>query len=1054
MNDLAQKLTNARSFILWSEFAALIHDIGKLSYAFYKYRKEWHTRPKGYTQDDPHSDKFLEKHDSIIQKYPLLLKLFSVPVKRTNLIEIYNKELGFPDSDDFSALTAIQTHTTPKGVLMKMLKAADVVDSAEDRNNPLFSAEQTDRLKRTGPFDDVVYRTNVFGPETCDDLVPVHEMESLRNGLYEEFSGLLPSICRTNSVGPCEVNIRFESSLQTQLRRTIKRVFRKGLSDTTRPQNDTTLWEHSYAVASLFKIILAHWIIHKEQLDDYKKVTFDIFGVGWDGYRFISQGHKITDITGRKGLIEKIKESIAEIIEYTYPIGNRIYEDDNGIYFIVPCLPNKLLSFLKESISQVCAKTSDGELSPHFSHVPRTRFITQIIRALRDVRIVRAAPSGETTSYCRQKLEEFWVSAQESLICPVCQKRPMKKERVACNTCIDRRGGFSRKAVEEGQTPFIEEIADKNGQVALIVGKFGLDKWLSGEMVRTLMVTDARGLENEIKDLGNSAEFREEELKNRETIEKRTNNLYEYDYKRVLDDIGLCMRESYKDDPDEYASSILALYARRISGHALNRDLKRAREDWERFGCSGVIEHGKDLSPYFSNKEEFIANLVCCKTPTPSTILDVWHSTQEFLRDLCNSDGGTKIPRLAPWLEEERLRVRLRPTLVPSEMANEFEVWEGDSEPLLSSVEVYRSDDKIYIIGSRAVQEKTQDLTSGTKLTFRLKKREWEHGGAPIEVDAEIEGHDYFRPFREITSTPDAFMVLVPADKAIEVTQKIYARHVERFGKCIGRFPFSLGNIFFPKKTPMFVILDAARRMISNFQELSDHEETWEIVTRADGLPNSFMTAAREPVKWGNVNVSLGAGKSVDYHHPYLRVASGQNLSDRKSYFKTVCGEIVHFQDLEKGDFIVVTPNYYDFEFIDATSRRFGLHLQPVGCTLKRKHLSFKDSLTRPMYAERLQELSSIWNLLKHDYGNTGKVSDTKLHAIRTLLIEKYHTWNRDGGGNEWEEFSRIVLKKELGIDDSDSNLKVLHRAVCDKTFFESLELYYTIMKERVSVSV
>ncbi|MEK7306600.1 MAG: hypothetical protein AAB014_03080 [Nitrospirota bacterium] len=57
-------------------------------------------------------------------------------------------------------------------------------------------------------------------------------------------------------------------------------------------------------MASILKIILVHKEIYGEDMDDYKKVRFGIFGIGWDGLSYLSKGHKIADIAGRKAVIE------------------------------------------------------------------------------------------------------------------------------------------------------------------------------------------------------------------------------------------------------------------------------------------------------------------------------------------------------------------------------------------------------------------------------------------------------------------------------------------------------------------------------------------------------------------------------------------------------------------------------------------------------------------------------------------------------------------------------------------------------------------------------
>lgn len=68
----------------------------------------------------------------------------------------------------------------------------------------------------------------------------------------------------------------------------------------------------------------------------------------------------------------------------------------------------------------------------------------------------------------------------------------MREGAEACETCEQRR--VLRVATWEQnptQTIWMDEIADANDRLALIVGKFGLDGWLSGDLVQTMLVRAA-----------------------------------------------------------------------------------------------------------------------------------------------------------------------------------------------------------------------------------------------------------------------------------------------------------------------------------------------------------------------------------------------------------------------------------------------------------------------------------------------------------------------------------------------------------------------------------
>jgi hypothetical protein len=59
----------------------------------------------------------------------------------------------------------------------------------------------------------------------------------------------------------------------------------------------------------------------------------------------------------------------------------------------------------------------------------------------------------------------------------------------ACEHCLKRRGSRIAEWLDHPQrTIWLDELADHNGRVALLVGKFGLDGWLSGDLAQTMLV--------------------------------------------------------------------------------------------------------------------------------------------------------------------------------------------------------------------------------------------------------------------------------------------------------------------------------------------------------------------------------------------------------------------------------------------------------------------------------------------------------------------------------------------------------------------------------------
>jgi hypothetical protein len=118
------------------------------------------------------------------------------------------------------------------------------------------------------------------------------------------------------------------------------------LGETRRPTNDVTLWHHSYSSASLFKAAVAECVLrhgfHHWQDDDglfslsrMGQVRFRLLGVRWDWAALAGRALQPVALTA---LAENRRKAIAALrqrLEVDNPIGNLIYEDDNGAVFVV-----------------------------------------------------------------------------------------------------------------------------------------------------------------------------------------------------------------------------------------------------------------------------------------------------------------------------------------------------------------------------------------------------------------------------------------------------------------------------------------------------------------------------------------------------------------------------------------------------------------------------------------------------------------------------------------------------------------------------------------------
>ncbi|RJO61284.1 CRISPR-associated protein Csx11 [candidate division WS5 bacterium] len=1014
---MISKLQGNKNQILFIELCGLLHDIGKLSKAFLEYRQKW--------QDfidlpDPHVDKFLDsdKNEPFLSLIP---KEFST--KKT--IELINS--GFKETD-FSIKKAVHEHVDKRstGDIMLLLRVADGIDSAIDRNNPLWSAEQ-----KTGN----IYKSNVFGYES-GRIITFESQEKARQELYISLSRMLPDYFKNTGFGCTD---------RSNILNEIKKAFEQGLSDTTRPQNDTTLWEHSYAVASILKAITVHNLFHDDPAEKICKredVRFGILGIGWNGMRFMSYGQKIGDIVGRKNVIDRVKKALSELIEYDYPIGNEIYSDDDGIYFIVP-MNLKQYQDIWESVEKqiylIASDISCGELQPFIEIEPETRFITNMVKVINELRKSRAAffnSSTEHFKFVKESLSDHWNNTVNKTVCPICRLRPVEKvdeKKKACKICKERRNQDDYQESSESknrETLFIDESVDGNKRAALIVARFGLDKWLDGTMVRSMFVTEAKGIEKEIENLGKVKQFVNEEV----TKKKMLQSCFEVNYNRIVDDIN----SFSKKDMASRAKCIAFLYDRRQNLDENKINVNEIFDKWKRIRAS-VAEEIEELP--ISCLDILLYNILCAKTPTPSTVLDIWETTKEFFEE---------IPRMifeAFFSEKNRL-------LLQTDKADlNYRKYRGTLDAEVSFEDGSNKKIEILLINNSNIEVVNEIFPNSKEWANAKINIVDDRLQLTITVTSPSKG-SLFLPYRTITATPNLFMTIVPADRAVEISALIYQKYIEHFGKVMGRLPFNIGNIFFGNKMPMFVVLDAGKRMIANFDSLAKEPEKF-ILSRDKTLTSSNCNFH---LKWAMKNkldktltwklpYKLG-NCADDYHHPYFIIDTTEDLSsERSTFFKTIAGSVVHFTEIEKGDVLSVHPNYYDFEFLDSNARRHDITLD--GNDRRRSNVA--DFNSKPFLLDELsQKVMCLWDDILQGKQLKG-ITDTKLRNLQSLWLTKYQEWVVPDNGNKdkWKNLVACSVEKEFPQIDSEQ-YSLLMETLDNGVFFDTLELYLGILKERI----
>ena len=280
----------------------------------------------------------------------------------------------------------------------------------------------------------------------------------------------------------------------------VERLFDTALGDTRRPVNEVTLSDWSGAVAALYKSALSGALlgIKPANPDDLR---WRLLRVNFDVLALYAKAIKIGDLLGYQRAVDEACETVKKLIEEEYPLGNEIYRDSTGIYFTFPDLdlPADLAQEIRHRVESV-----EMELAPRIAVTvgDGTTATDQLKSILGKAR--KEALETLAQPFDSQQLSACWqqqwtvVGTGQWEVCSVCRLRPMQEGKEACETCLQRRvSRIETWKSDPAQTIWIDEIADHNDRVALIVGRFGLDDWLSGDLVQTMLVKAVRGNPND-----------------------------------------------------------------------------------------------------------------------------------------------------------------------------------------------------------------------------------------------------------------------------------------------------------------------------------------------------------------------------------------------------------------------------------------------------------------------------------------------------------------------------------------------------------------------------
>jgi hypothetical protein len=148
----------------------------------------------------------------------------------------------------------------------------------------------------------------------------------------------------------------------------LKPIFEKALGETRRPTNDVTLWHHAHSSASFFKAAVAEGVLRADfkplqgdkgefELAHLGRVRFRLLGVRWNWQAITRSMLTTTALVSLSDRRREVVDHLRQLVEETVPVGNLIYEDDDGVLILAP-------GFYEKDLAQSDALFAEHILDP------------------------------------------------------------------------------------------------------------------------------------------------------------------------------------------------------------------------------------------------------------------------------------------------------------------------------------------------------------------------------------------------------------------------------------------------------------------------------------------------------------------------------------------------------------------------------------------------------------------------------------------------------------------------------------------------------------------
>jgi hypothetical protein len=949
-----QYLKNNRDEILKAEIGALLFNLGKTHIGFSFWRDYFQHESSGFKWKS-YRDYISNNHFNIEIEgvSPELKKFFdSIIINIGNVIQdlkIQEIMLGGESNIDF--------------VKKIFFRGCENINSGIDKGNPV------EQLKPP------LWLSNAFG--SFKHKIQENDFDDSRIEFFRDLDCFL----RINNY----YNFPDWQEIRKFVFERVKPWYSKLLSDSRYPVNDVSLWDQAYMTASMFKAVLSNLVLDHSKLQNYQNnpssIKWRILGIQYDKLGLAEKGYKPAHISWYIEIAKEINDEIKMLLEYEYPIGNEVYRDETGIYFIVgEDLGNDdgELAFLKNEVSEI-----KDEILETFKRESNDEFYPAIF-------LTKASRGLMNLTYLLEKARENFLKSDWSKkdlalnlgegcpigICQICRQRLVfenderDENKNVCKTCYDNKTkGRVDKWLNDrtGQTIWTAELKDKNDRLALVVMKFELMDWLNGDLLNTSSLQIGINWGNDVKELVNTLD----EIFKKGQDKKVGDTILKKYIDKALHGLKI-----------EHNKIIESFLLERSIGDRWEEFIYKALGDWNEHNKKPIknkidFDNRKIEWSNLTNKDiEFLSILILQfllrKNPSPARLRRIWESTQEFFEEiekklLCvaNIPDGRRI-RLY-WNLRSQLRYE------GEDWSGNLEFWIRDGKAFLIT---YDEDIIRHYKNFRCVPEKDKKFyLKNNKIILSLQ-----------DADFEI-----YKPYMSIIDpTPISWQFIIPAEYVPELIKNTQNLYDEYFKYVYGKLPLHIGVIIQDYKKPLYVGINALRKIR---RDVEDRKKIWEEIEA-----KVFKEIFNDKIKKGKIEEQCNS--PVEYYSLYF---GGLSSGDYQFYVgpdNSPCW-MKNVDRLINDEKINYIPNSFDFEFLDTNTRRNDIYYDTEKgikreFTLKanrpfniekefRLFMDFKDAFSTSSSKSKLNNLINVFYGIIEN--NRGEIDDgTKLFIASAII--------------------------------------------------------------------